>query len=106
MALNMSHFVPKKVHLRGILLHYFIQNKSAAEVPGILVEIYCDHARIEKKTCFENNDFDVENKKKGLAYRKKFEEELKGFLYEDSFLVLAQLVELFWVDHRRFSKRF
>ena len=27
----MSTFVPNKVYLRGILLHYFIQNKSTAE---------------------------------------------------------------------------
>ena len=27
----MSTFVPNKMYLRGIILHYFIQNKSAAE---------------------------------------------------------------------------
>ena len=34
----MSNFVPNRVYLRGILLHYFIQNKSAAETHKILVE--------------------------------------------------------------------
>ncbi|KAG5314451.1 MOS1T transposase, partial [Pseudoatta argentina] len=34
----MSKFVPNKVYLRGILLHYFIQKKSAAEAHRILAE--------------------------------------------------------------------
>ncbi|KAG5327759.1 HNRPK protein, partial [Pseudoatta argentina] len=33
----MSKFLPNKVYLRGILLHYFIQKKSAAEAHRILV---------------------------------------------------------------------
>ncbi|KAG5318604.1 MOS1T transposase, partial [Pseudoatta argentina] len=33
----MSIFVPNKVYLRGILLHYFIQKKSAAEAHRILL---------------------------------------------------------------------
>ncbi|KAG5327878.1 MOS1T transposase, partial [Pseudoatta argentina] len=32
----MSKFLPNKVYLRGILLHYFIQKKSAAEAHRIL----------------------------------------------------------------------
>ena len=40
----MSTFVPNKVYLRGILLDYFIQNKSAAEEHRILVETYGDNA--------------------------------------------------------------
>ncbi|KAG5312037.1 MOS1T transposase, partial [Pseudoatta argentina] len=38
----MSIFVPNKVYLRGILLHYFIQKKSAAEAHRILVQTYGD----------------------------------------------------------------
>ena len=34
--------MPKKVYLWGILLHYFIQKKSAAEAHKILVETYSD----------------------------------------------------------------
>ena len=58
----MSTFVPNKVYLRGILLHYFIQNKSAAEAHRILVETYGDSA-LSDTTCrdwfrrFKNNDF-------------------------------------------------
>ena len=36
----MFTFVPNKAYLRGILLHYFIQNKSAAEAHRIRVETY------------------------------------------------------------------
>ncbi|KAG5314411.1 MOS1T transposase, partial [Pseudoatta argentina] len=38
----MSKFLPNKVYLRGILLHYFIQKKSAAEAHRILVQTYGD----------------------------------------------------------------
>ena len=31
LVMKMSTFVPNKVYLRGILLHYFIQNKSAVD---------------------------------------------------------------------------
>ena len=44
---NLSTFVPNKVYLRGILLHHFIQNKSAAEVHTILVETYRDNALLD-----------------------------------------------------------
>ena len=38
----MSTFVPNKVYLRGILWHYFIQNKSAAEfLLRVMVTILC-----------------------------------------------------------------
>ena len=40
----MSTFVPNKLYLQGILLHYFIQNKSAAEAHRILVKTYGDNA--------------------------------------------------------------
>ena len=49
-VLNMSGFVPKKVYLWGILLHYFVQKKSAAEAHRILVETYGDNALL-KTTC-------------------------------------------------------
>ena len=58
----MSTYVPNKGNLRGILLHYLIQNKSAAEAHRILVETYGDNA-LSDTTCrdwfrrFKNNDF-------------------------------------------------
>ncbi|KAG5318072.1 MOS1T transposase, partial [Pseudoatta argentina] len=46
----MSIFVPNKVYLQGILLHYFIQKKSAAEAYRILVQTYGDNA-LSDTTC-------------------------------------------------------
>ncbi|KAG5316029.1 MOS1T transposase, partial [Pseudoatta argentina] len=44
----MSIFVPNKVYLRGILLHYFIQKKSAAEAHRILgYDITGDRYRLQ-----------------------------------------------------------
>ncbi|KAG5324173.1 MOS1T transposase, partial [Pseudoatta argentina] len=63
----MSIFVPNKVYLRGILLHYFIQKKSAAEAHRILVQTYDDNA-LSHTTCrdwfrrFKNNDFELAQK--------------------------------------------
>ncbi|KAG5319036.1 MOS1T transposase, partial [Pseudoatta argentina] len=65
----MSKFVPNKVYLRGILLHYFIQKKSAAEAHRILVQTYGDNA-LSDTTCrdwfrrFKNNDFELEDKER------------------------------------------
>ena len=46
----MFAFVPNKVYLRGILLNYCIQNKSADEAHRILVETYGDNA-LSDTTC-------------------------------------------------------
>ena len=43
----MSDFVPKKVYVCVILLHDFIQKKSAAEAHKILSETYGNHALLE-----------------------------------------------------------
>ena len=50
LVVKMSTFVANKVYLRRILLHYFIQNKSAAEAHRILVETYGDTA-LSDTTC-------------------------------------------------------
>jgi hypothetical protein len=39
----MSEFIPKKQHLREVLLHYFILKKSAAETHCLLIDIYGEH---------------------------------------------------------------
>ena len=46
----MSAFVPNKAYLRGILLHYFTQNKSTAEAHRIVVETYGDNI-LSDTTC-------------------------------------------------------
>ena len=88
--------MPKKKYLQEILLHYFIQKKSAAEAHKILVETYDDHALLET-TCrdwfrhFKNNDFDVEEYPGAL---KKFEdEELEALLHEESCQAQAELAK-------------
>ena len=92
----------KKVYLQGILLHYFIQKKSAAEAHRILVEAYSDHALLETTCrhcfrCFKNNDFDVEDKEH--EHTKKFEdEELEALLYEDTCQVQTELAVSLGVD--------
>ena len=78
----MSDFVPKKVYLRRILLHNFIQKKFAAETHRILVETYGDHAlsEITYKVWFrrfKNNDYYIEDKEHSGA-PKKFENKKIG----------------------------
>ena len=43
-------FRAKKEYMQGILLHYFIKIKSAAEAHRILFETYSDHA-LSETTC-------------------------------------------------------
>ena len=81
----MSSFVPRKEYLRGILLHYFIQKKSAAEAHRILVETYGEHA-LSETTCrdwfrrFKNDDFDLQDKERSGAPKKFKDEELEALL--------------------------
>ena len=91
------------MYLQGILLHYFIQKKPAAESHRILIETYGNHALLET-ACrdwfrhFKNNDFDVEDKEHSGAPKKFRDKELEALLYENSFQVQAQLAESFGVD--------
>ena len=61
----MSNFVPEKVFLRGVLLHYSNMKKTVAESDRILVEVYSEHALAER-TCqkwfarFKSGDFGLE----------------------------------------------
>ena len=65
----MSNFVPEKVFLRGILLHYFNMKKTAAKNHRILVEVYGEHAPAER-TCqkwfagFKSGDFGLEDEER------------------------------------------
>ena len=84
----MPKFVPEKVFLRGVLLHYFNMEKTAAESHRILVEVYGEHS-LAKRTCqkwfgqFKSVDFGLEDEER-LGQPKKFEdEELEALLDED-----------------------
>ena len=74
----MSNFVPNIAYLMGILLHYFIQNKSTAGAHRILVETYGDNALLDT-ICrdwfrrLKNNDFKLVDKERSVA-PKKFED--------------------------------
>ncbi|KAG5307761.1 MOS1T transposase, partial [Pseudoatta argentina] len=87
LVLKMSIFVPNKVYLRGILLHYFIQKKSAAEAHRILVQTYDDNA-LSDTTCrdwfrrFKNNDFELEDKERSGAPKKFQDKELEQLLLQ------------------------
>ncbi|KAG5323559.1 MOS1T transposase, partial [Pseudoatta argentina] len=99
----MSIFVPNKVYLRGILLHYFIQKKSAAEAHRILVQTYGDNA-LSDTTCrdwfrrFKNNDFELEDKERSGAPKKFQDKELEQLLDEDPSQTLSELGKLLQVD--------
>ena len=102
--------VSKKVYLEGILLHYFIQKKSAAKAYRILVGAYSDNV-LPETICrdwfrhFKNNDFDVEDKDRSGAPKRFEEEELEALLHEDSCQVQVELAESLEVDHKTVSKR-
>ena len=103
----MSTFVPNKVYLRGILLHYFIQNKSAAEARRILVETY----GLSYTTCrdwfrrFKNNDFKLEDKQRSGAPNKFEDKELEEILDEDRSQTLPELGKTLQVDESTVLKR-
>ncbi|KAG5305780.1 MOS1T transposase, partial [Pseudoatta argentina] len=106
----MSIFVPNKVYLRGILLHYFIQKKSEAEAHRILVQTYGDNA-LSDTTCrdsfrrFKNNDFELEDKERSGAPKKFQDKELEQLLDEDPSQTLSELGKILQVDESTVSKR-
>lgn len=106
----MASFVPSKEYLRGILLHYFIQKKSAAQAHKILVETYGEHA-LSETTCrdwfrrFKNNDFNLGDKERSGAPKKFEDEELEELLNQDSCQTLAELAKSLRVDDTTVSKR-
>ncbi|KAG5322975.1 MOS1T transposase, partial [Pseudoatta argentina] len=110
LVLKMSIFVPNKVYLRGILLHYFIQKKSAAEAHRILVQTYGDNA-LSDTTCrdwfrrFKNNDFELEDKERSGAPKKFQDKELEQLLDEDPSQTLSELGKILQVDKSTVSKR-
>ncbi|KAG5323182.1 MOS1T transposase, partial [Pseudoatta argentina] len=106
----MSIFVPNKVYLRGNLLHYFIQKKSAAEAHRILVQTYGDNA-LSDTTCrdwfrrFKNNDFQLEDKERSGAPKKFQDKELEQLLDEDPSQTLSELGKILQVDESTVLKR-
>lgn len=106
----MSTFVPNKAFLRGVLLHYFNMNKSAAEAHRILVEVYGEHALAEQ-TCrkwfarFKAGDFDLDDKERPGQPKKFQDNELEALLNEDASQTLHELSTSLGVDLSTVGKR-
>ena len=106
----MSNFVPEKVFLRGVLLHYFNMKKTLAESHRILVEVYGEHA-LAKRTClkwfarFKSGDFGFENEEFPGQPKKFEDEELKALLDKDCCQTQEELAESLGVTQAAISKR-
>ena len=106
----MSNFVPEKVFLREVLLHYFNMKKNAAESHRILVEVYGEHALAER-TCqkwfalFKCGDFGLEDEECPGQPKKFEDEELEALLNEDCCQTQEKLAESLGVTQAAISKR-
>lgn len=106
----MSSFVPNKVFLRGVLLHYFNMKKKAAESHRILVEVYGDHALAER-TCqkwfarFKSGNFDLEDEERPGQPKKFEDEELEALLDEDPSQTQEELANTLGVAQQTISDR-
>lgn len=106
----MSNFVPDKVFLRGVLLHYFNMKKRATESHRILVEVYGDHALAER-TCqkwfarFKSGNFDLEDEERPGQPKRFEDEELEALLDEDACQTQEELAKSLGVDQATISRR-
>ena len=105
----MSKFVPEKMFLRGVLLHYFNMKKTAPESHRILVEVYGEHALAER-TCqkwfarFQSDDFGLEDEERPGQPKKIEDEELEALLDEDCCPTQEELAESLGVTQATISK--
>ena len=106
----MSNFVPEKVFLRVVLLHYFNMKKTAAESHRIWVEVYGEHALAER-TCqkwfarFKSGDFGLEDEERPGQPKKLEDEELEALLDEDCCQTQGEFAESLGVTKAAISKR-
>lgn len=106
----MSDFVPKKPFLRGILLHYYLMKKTAAESHRILVEVYGDDA-LSETTCrdwfrrFKSGDFDTEDRERPGKLKKFKDEELETLLESNSCQTQQELADSLGVSRQAISHR-
>ena len=105
----MSNFVPEKVFLWGVLLHYINMKKIAAESHRILGEVYSEHTLAER-TCqkwfarFKGGDFVLEDKERPAQPKKFEDEELEALLDEDCCQRQEELAESLGVTQAAISK--
>jgi len=106
----MSTFVPKKQHLREVMLHYYLLKKSAAETCRILSNIYGNHAP-SNTTCkewfrrFQSDNFDVSDKDREGAPKKFEDTQLQQLLDEDACRTLDDMSKELDVDRSTVGKR-
>lgn len=106
----MSGFVPTKLHLREVILHYFLAKKSCTEIHRILEESYGEHSP-SKTSCtewfqrFRSGDFNVVDKQREGAPKSFTDQELMDLLEEDPRLTLEELGESLQVDRSTVGKR-
>ena len=104
----MSNFVPEKVFLPGVLLHYFNMKKTAAESHCILVEVYGEHALAEQ-TCqkcftrFKCGDFSLKDEEHPGQPKTFEDEELEASLDEDCCQTQEKLAESLGVTQAAIS---
>ena len=106
----MSNFVPEKVFLRGVLLHYFNMKKTAAESHRIFVEVYGEHALAERTfqkwfARFKSGDFGLKDEERPGQPKKFEDEELEALLDEDCCQKQEELAESLGVTQAAISKR-
>ena len=106
----MLNFVPEKVFLRGVLLHYFNMKKTAAESHCIFVEVYGEHALAER-TCqkwfarFKSGEVVLEDEERPGQPKKFEDKELEALLDEDCCQTQEKLAESLGVTQAAISKR-
>ena len=106
----MSNFVPNKVFLLGVLLHYFNMKKSDGESHRILVEVYGNHA-LSERTCqewfarFKCCDFDLEDRGRAGCPKKFENAELEALLDEDPCQMQEELALSLEVTQQNISLR-
>ena len=105
----MSNFVPEKVFLRWVLLHYFNMKKTVAKSHRILVEVCDEHALAERTwhkwfARFKSGDFGLEDEERPGQPRKFEDEELEALLEEDC-CQTQELAESLGVTQAAISKR-
>ena len=104
----MSTVVPKKVLLRGILLHYFKMKKTSDESHRILVNVYGDHALAER-ICqkwfgrFKSGDLGFEDEERPGQPKKYEDAELEELLDQDSCQTQEELAETLGVTQSSIS---
>ena len=99
----MSNFVPEKVFLRGVLLHYFNMKKTAAESDRILVEVYGEHALLSERA--KSGDFGLEDEERPGQQKKFKDEELEALLDEACGQTQEELAESLGITQAAISKR-